>query len=160
MNRLLLLMLLVALFMSLHALQTDEELAMHTLFEAKHAVNRAAHAAVLQIDPMQWAKGNAVIDEEQAYLEARRYLRENLRLDDNLAPLPGSFLREPVEIVVWKVIQNDQPFPYVFENDAYSYRVTLNRPGVIMIAKLSYPRVFTLMSPVNWTVKGAAELVL
>ena len=45
--------------MSLYGLQTDEELAMHTLFHGKHALNNAVHAAAQQSDQAKAGKRNS-----------------------------------------------------------------------------------------------------
>jgi hypothetical protein len=160
MHKLLLLTLMAAVWMMLLALQIDGEMAIRTLFEAKRAVNRAAHAAAQQLDNDALASGVARIDEAAAASAALQYLQANLRLDPSLAPLPGSMLRDPVEIAVLRVVNADEIFPYTYRNEAYNYEVTLRRPGVILIARVRYPRGFNVMGPVEWYVKGSAELVL
>jgi hypothetical protein len=159
MHKLLLLTLMAGVWMMLLALQIDEETAIRTLFEAKRAVNRAAHAAAQQLDQDALAAGAMRIDEAAAASAALQYLRANMRLDPSLAPLPNSMLRDPVEITVLRVINADAVFPYTYRNETYNYEVTLKRPGVILIARVRYPRAFDMMGPVEWYVKGAAELV-
>jgi hypothetical protein len=159
-NKLLFYMLLVVFLASLLALQADEEMAMHSLFDVKHAVNRSTHAAAQQTDPMKLAQGVADLDGVQSRAAALFYLRENLRLDESLSPLPGSFLQAPVEIVALEVIGAEETFPYFYEQPMYDYSVTLTRPGVILIIRLQYPRMYSVMDPVVWLVKSASELVI
>ncbi|RAP73840.1 hypothetical protein [Paenibacillus montanisoli] len=158
MYKLMLVMPMMVVWMLLHALQTDEELAVAALFQGKHAVNRAAHAAAQQIDTAALAEGRLQIDERAAIEAAALYLQRNLQLDESGRPLPGTYLREKVEVVEFKVINGDRSFPYTYRNDSLDYEVTLRRPGVILIAKVVYPRVFTVIEPIEWTIKGAAEL--
>lgn len=160
MNKLLLFILLIAFCVSLFALQADEELAMHQYFDIKHGVNRAAHAGAQALDRDKLSEGMADLDTAQARQTALYFLRENLRLDENLFPLPGSFLQGQVSVLVLDVIGADQSFPYRYEQPAYQYSVTLNRPGVVLIIGLQYPRIYNVLKPVAWTVKGSAELVL
>lgn len=160
MNKLLFYMLLIVFLVSLLALQADEELSMNSFFDVKHALNRATHAAAQQTDALKLAQGIADLDEDQARITALSYLRDNLRLDDNLAPLPGSFLQAPVEIVALEVIGADESFPYLYEQPLYDYSVTLTRPGVIMLIRLQYPRMYSVMDPVVWVIKSASELVM
>ncbi|REK52261.1 MAG: hypothetical protein C6W55_16930 [Thermobacillus sp.] len=159
MHKLLLLSLMTAVWMMLLALQIDGEMAVRTLFEAKRAVNRAAHAGAQQLDQDALAAGILRIDEAAAASAALQYLRVNMRLDASLKPLPGAMLRDPVEIAVLRVVNADTVFPYTYRNETYNYEVTLKRPGVILIARVRYPRGFNVMGPVEWYVKGAAELV-
>ncbi|MBO7747854.1 hypothetical protein I8J29_27045 [Paenibacillus sp. MWE-103] len=158
MYKLVLVMLMAVVWMLLHALQTDEEMAVAALFQGKHAVNRAAHAAAQQIDPAALADGRLHIDEASARAEAGEYLRRNLQLDENGLPLPGTYWKERVEVVDFQVLNDDLTYPYTYRNEDYDYEVTLQRPGVVLIVRLAYPRVFSVMDPITWTIKGTAEL--
>ncbi|QHT62910.1 hypothetical protein GXP70_25100 [Paenibacillus lycopersici] len=158
MYKLLLVMLMGVIWMLLHALQTDEEMAVAALFQGKHAVNRAAHAAAQQVDAAALGDGRLHIDEAAARGQAGRYLQRNLQLDAEGNPLPEAYLRDKVEIVDFTVINDDRTFPYTYRNDAYDYEVTLRRPGVVLIAKIVYPRLFNVIDPIEWTIKGTAEL--
>jgi hypothetical protein len=160
MHKLLLLTLMAAVWTMLLALQVDEEMSIRTLFEAKRAVNRAAHAAAQQVDEDALADGVVHIDEAAAVSAALQYLRANLRLDSSLSPLPGSMLRDPVQIEELRVVNGNEVFPYTYRSEIHDYEVTLRRPGVILIVRIRYPRGFNVMDPIEWTVKGSAELVL
>lgn len=159
MYKLVLIMLMMVVWTYIHALQVDEEMAMGALFQGKHAVNRAAHAAAQQIDTRALADGRIHIDERAAYIAAGNYLQANLQLDSSGEPLPNAFLREKVEVLVFEVINDDKTFPYRYRNAAYNYEVTLERPGVVMIVNVVYPRAFSVIEPIVWQIKGAAELV-
>jgi hypothetical protein len=159
MYKLILFLLLSALFMQLHALQTDEELAMHALFQTKHAVNRAAHASAQQLDRGRLSSGIPSIDEAQAHQAAIAYLQDNLRLDESLLPRPGTFWRSRVQVLALDIINDVEHFPYRYERPEYDYSVTLNRPGVVLIIRMDYPRTFRVLGPISWTVKGTSELV-
>jgi hypothetical protein len=159
MHKLLLFMLLAAFFMMLHGLQTDEELAMHALFQGKHAINRAAHASAQQLDRAKLARGVRAIEPMLAREAALQYLRSNLRLDEGNSPLPNTFWKTRVEVLALDIINDESTFPYVYERPEYDYSVTLHRPGVVMIVRLDYPRIYRVLSPISWTIKGAAELV-
>ncbi len=155
----LILYLFIILFCTmLLSLQMDEELALQTLFQAKHAVNRAVHAAAQQTDKQKLSAGVISIDGQEAHDTAMLYLQSNLSLDGANRPLPGTFLRDPVEVLVFQVINDTYSFPYTYENVQYPYKVTLKRPGVILIIRLTYPRVFRMLGDIAWDIKGAAEL--
>ncbi|MGK9250791.1 hypothetical protein [Paenibacillus humicus] len=158
MSKLLLIMLMLTVWASAHALQIDEERSIRTLFESKHSVSRAVHAAAQQLNKEDLAEGRFTINEEAAYEKAMEYLRLNLLLDASGHPLPGSRLRQRVVLEDWAVINAGQPFPFTYRNSRYNYEVTLDRPGVVMIIAVSYPRFFSMMEPVVWHVKGTAEL--
>ncbi|MCD9026073.1 hypothetical protein [Cohnella silvisoli] len=151
--------LMIVIWWMLHALQMDEELAMGTVHEAKRAVDRAAHAAAQQLDRDKLELGVLSIKAEFAEQKALAYLQENLSLDAGLNPQPGSFLRDPAEVRLFKIVNEGVVYPYTYRNSLYDYEVTLDRPGVILIVHVKYPRLFGVLAPVEWDLKGSAELV-
>ncbi|UJF32541.1 hypothetical protein [Paenibacillus hexagrammi] len=159
MYKLLLFILLTVVCMTMYALQADEEISMHTLFQGKHALNNAVHAAAQQSDLNKLSKGIPSIDQSLAQQTALQYLQANLRLNEQNEPLPDTFLRSQVEIVLFKVINDQYFFPYTYINADYNYSVTFRKPGVIMFIKLQYPRVYSVLQPITWTIKASAEMV-
>lgn len=151
--------LLISYVALMNALQTDEQRAMQTFFEGKRAVNRAAHAAAQQIDAQNLTEGIVSIDPLRAEAAALSYLRSNLKLDAAGEPLADSYWRAGMDVVVFDIVNETATFPYTYTNAAYSYSVTLNRPAVVLMIRLHYPRLFRVVSPIEWTVKGVAELV-
>jgi hypothetical protein len=151
--------LMIVIWWMLHALQMDEELAMGMVHEGKRAVDRAAHAAAQQLDRDKLEMGMLSIKPELAEQSVLAYLRENLTLDAGLNPLPGSFLKDPPEIRVFKVVNDDVTYPFTYRNSLYQYEITLDRPSVILIIHIKYPRLFGVLTPVEWDLKGSAELV-
>jgi hypothetical protein len=158
MYKLLLIVLMMGVWLAVHLLQIEEEMAMQTLFQGKYAVNRAAHAAAQQLDMTALGNGMMQIEESAAAVEAARYLQRNLQLDAAGNPLPGSWLKHRVEVVAFEVINPERGFPYTYRNAAYDYEVTLHRPGVVIVATVIYPRAFTVLDEIQWYIKGAAEL--
>ncbi|MNI25800.1 hypothetical protein D3C73_794760 [compost metagenome] len=159
MYKLLILALMSTLFMAIYGLQTDQEIAMHTLFVGKHGLNTAVHAASQQSDQAKLALGVHSIDAAKAQAAALQYLQTNLRLDTNNEPLPGTFFRSRVEVLVLEVLNEQHSFPYTYINAAYNYAVTLKRPGVVMIIRLEFPRTYSVLQPVVWTIKATSEIV-
>jgi hypothetical protein len=159
MHKMLLLILMSLFYMTLYALQTDEEVAMHTFFRGKHGLNAAVHAAAQQSDAVKLAQGMHAIDEAKAQSSALQYLQSNLRLDANNDPLPATFFRDRVEVLLFKVVNDQEVFPYTYTHPLYGYTVTLQKPGVIMFIRLDYPRTYSVLQPISWTLKAAAEMV-
>jgi hypothetical protein len=146
-------------FSLMYALQTDEELAMYTLFQGKRGLNQAVHAAAQQNDMAKLARGVWAIDEASASATAMQYLQANLRLDGSGVPLPNTLLRSRVEVLDWAVINDDRMLPYTYTNSTYDYSVTLRRPGVVAIIRLEFPRTYNVLGPIVWTIKSSAEMV-
>ncbi|MEK0317087.1 hypothetical protein [Cohnella sp. 56] len=152
--------LMVVVWWLLHAMQLEEESALGILHEGKRAIDRAAHAAAQQLDKSKLETGILSIDPAAARAAAIAYLAGNLRLEANLAPQAGQWLDSAPEIVEFAVINELHSFPYTYRNAAYDYEVTLRRPGVVLIVHIACPRIFGVMEPIEWDLKGAAELTL
>lgn len=159
MYKILLVIILAAVFFGLYAIQLDQEAAVQTFFELKRAVNRAAHAAAQQIDMQQFSKGVISFDDVQAFQVAKTFLQQNLRLDEQLSAEDDASINGQVDIRVFELIDGSYSFPYEYSNDTYDYSVTLERPGVILIVYAEYRRMFQALEPIYWYVKGAAEIV-
>lgn len=151
--------LMIVVWWMLQALQLDEELALSSVHEAKRAVNRAAHAAAQQLDRDKLEMGVLSIHSGEAEAAALAYLSANLRLDGDLFPVSGSVFRERVIVEDFSVINEEESFPYTYRNSAFGYESTLSRPGVVLIVHVQFPRLFGVLSPVEWDLKGTAELV-
>lgn len=160
MYKLLLIVMMMGIWTLTGLAQVESELAMRTLFEGKRAVNRAVHAAAQQLDQEALADGVFRIDEGAASRAALAYLSMNLKVDSNGEPQEGAFLRHRVRVLVYELINDDQSFPYTYRNDNYDYEVTLHRPGIVMIINVVYPHAFQVLQPIEWNIKGAAELVI
>ncbi|MFD1954317.1 hypothetical protein ACFSL6_09035 [Paenibacillus thailandensis] len=159
MYKLMLIVLMAGLWMTAQALQIDEEMAMQLLDQSKRAVNRAAHAGAQQLDREALAEGRLRIDPAAASDYAMAYLRGNLQLDEAGAPLPNSPLKEPVRVLALDVINDDHSFPYVYRNETYDFEAVLDKPGVVFIVRVAYPRIFAALDPIEWDIKGVSELV-
>lgn len=143
----------------LHGMQVDQELSMQSLFQAKYALNRSTHAAAQQLDIQKLSQGFTSINNDEAYNTAQMYLQKNLNLDTSNAPLPNTFLRSKVDVLVFEVINENEQFPYTYTNVDYDYQVVLQKPGVIIIIRVIYPRTYNILGPIAWEIKGVSEVV-
>lgn len=150
---------MIVVWWMMHTLQLDEELALRTVHESKRALNHAAHAAAQQLDGDKLEMGILSIDQETAAFAALQYLQENLRLNDELMPLGDSLLKDRVAVHVFDVMDEDISYPYLYRNEHFGYETVFRRPGVVLIIELNYARVFGMIHPIKWVLKGAAELV-
>lgn len=94
-------------------------------------------------------------------IEIKVALAGNLLVDDEGVPLANSFLREPIEVLVFDIVNGDETsFPYVYRNDEHDFEAVLRKPGVVLIVKVVYPRAFRVLEPIEWEIRGAAELTV
>ncbi|MFD2115679.1 hypothetical protein ACFSTH_10700 [Paenibacillus yanchengensis] len=158
MYKLVLIIAMMSVWITAHSIQIEQEMALKTVYLAKQAINRAAHAAAQQLDSSALSEGELRIDEEQAKEVAMLYLQRNLHLNSQGEPLPASFLQNPVKLLVFDIVNAEQSFPYHYVNTAYQYEVWLERPAVIIIGNIIYPQMFRTISSIDWTLKGTAQM--
>jgi len=139
--------------------QLDHELSMKAYYKGKQAVNRGAHAGALQLDELLLSEGVFAIDSEMAYLMATEYLYANLRLDEHGYPTSKSFLKERVELLHFEVLDATLTYPYDYRLSEYGYSTTFDRPAVVIVIRMEYPRIFSSNNPVEWNIIGSSQLV-
>lgn len=157
--KLLIVPLMLIVWLSLYAGGIDQELAMKSYYKGKQAVNRGAHAAALQLDTAALAEGIFQLDPSKARATAEQMIYRNLALDETGSPTANSFIRAPVDIVHFEVLDASLTYPLHYKLDRYGFQTTFYRPAVIIVMKLSYPRIFSINNPVEWNIIGSAQLV-
>jgi hypothetical protein len=159
MYKLLLIPLMLLLWLTLYGSGMDQELAMKSYYKVKQAVNRGAHAAALQLDTVALANGVFQLDDEAARIRAEQYIYRNLLLDEFGMPTVDSFIRTPVEIVYFEILDASLEYPYRYELSQYRFSTVFNSPAVIIVLHFSYPRIFSNNNPVEWDIVGSAQLI-
>ena len=125
---------------------------------ARHAVNLALRSASAQIDlnllrdPLNPQVRILPAEAENAF---RQYLRENLRLDDNYNPLPGSPVDGQVRVEYFRVV-NDVPFAYQFAYEGGTYQETITAPSVTAV--VSFPVKVWWMRAVRPETRGTVTM--
>lgn len=107
----------------------------------KEASNLAVHDAILQPIPSLMAEGQLVIDPVEAREIFEETLQINLGLSEALAPIEGSPLRTPVQILEFIVFDDSNTiFPYLYENETYHVVKYLHGPAAFAVIKTDYPK--------------------
>ncbi|WP_010502161.1 hypothetical protein [Paenibacillus elgii] len=117
--------------------------------KTKPLLDRAAHAASLDIVPEEAALGRLVWDSTKGTDDFYRYLRLNLKLDSDLTPKEGSHLRE-APVVHHLEFVTSPAYPYVLQRTVTVYtgtakqttrsvQVTIYGPSVVAIVELNRP---------------------
>lgn len=158
MGKIILALLLSVFCMFLFASQLDQQLAMHSLFQTKNALNRAVHAGAQRVDMNKLAQGIRSIDESEATQTIMDYLQANLSLDESLTPKPGSFLQAQIEIVQFEIMNDTEIFPRVYQFPDHAELMEIERPAIALQILVEYPRTFNVMSPIQWEIRSIAEL--
>lgn len=117
----------------------------------KNALNYAAHDASLQVNKTELGQGRLVFDTTAAGRVFAQTLQDNLRLDSNMTPLPGTMLRERLTVIYTDFIDDNDgvTFPYFYENDAYGIHRWVNGPAVVFAVEVPRPRVFNVNPDYN-----------
>jgi len=120
--------------------------------QLKNALELAVHDASLALDETQLSQGYIVFDQAQAELNFRQSLSYNLKLNNDLTPVSGSFYKQPFKIDLLQYFDDKTPdpnnpsktisFPYVYSNAKYDVLEVLNGPCVVAVVETKSPRYF------------------
>lgn len=146
MNRVLLIILTLPIFIFLWGFQDERYLSQTVHERLKNSINRGAHDASLQIDPQQLKRGNIVFLQSESFRVFKSTLIENLGLELNLSPKPKTLLSSPVEILFEDYVDDSSgvSFPYSYENDEFKIKKMMKGPAVVYVIRTKMPRVNTL----------------
>lgn len=119
----------------------------HSLTKTKPLLDRVTHAASLNIDRREAALGRLVWDSARGTDDFYKYLRLNLKLGEDLTPLPGSHLKE-APIVHHLEHVTSPTYPYVLNRTitvhsstdrqtTRSVNVTIYGPSIVAIIEVN-----------------------
>lgn len=114
--------------------------------KTKPLIDHATHAASLDIDPVQAAKGILVYNSTAGTNSFYKYLRLNMRLDSTNTPVAGSYLSQGPVVHLIEYVSNTS-YPFVFHrsivaNGGTSMQVTRNvdvtiyGPSIVAIVEI------------------------
>lgn len=142
MGRSLLITALTLIFLLMESTNADRAANTSVINAMTYSLQYAAHDAALQIDPIEKSDGYIVFIRDQARNVFEETLQRNLRLKENLEPLPNTLLDDPVEIIFEDYVDDSSgiTFPYNYVNDQYGIYKTLLGPSVIYEIRVKSPK--------------------
>ncbi|NOU92629.1 hypothetical protein GC093_05215 [Paenibacillus sp. LMG 31456] len=143
MNRTLLLMFVVLLFLYTTGFEADRYITVTTHNRLKFALNRGGHDASLQINKELLAEGEIVFTKVSARRAFEMALQNNLQLGSDGTPLAGSLLSGAPVVVFEDYIDDSTPgvsFPFSYVHESEQILKVLKGPAVIYKVKVKLPR--------------------
>jgi len=138
-------LIVLLLFTSLD--QLSNHAALIHYYSYKYAVNRATHAAAMQLDKEALADGHIVIDEYEAQLAARQLLNLNLEKDS-------------YTITFFEVVHvESENVPYHYVNKQWNIELYLYKPAVILVISTELPHMIKSKPSFLWNIFGTSEVV-
>ncbi|SFL69044.1 hypothetical protein SAMN03159341_108235 [Paenibacillus sp. 1_12] len=143
MNRALLLLFVVLMFLYTTGFEADRFVTTTTHNRLKFTLNRGAHDAALQVNKDWLADGLVVFDRPLAHAAFEAGLRGNLQLRLDGTPSIGSLLSAAPVIVFEDYVDDLSPevvFPYSYVRESEHIVQVLKGPAVIYRVKVKLPR--------------------
>jgi len=143
MNRALLLLFVVLLFLYAMGFQADRYITSTTHNRLKFALNRGGHDASLQISKELLAEGKIVFDRLPAKRAFEAGLQHNLQLRQDGTPHTGTLLSGAPEVVFEDYVDDSTPgivFPFSYIQESQQIVKVLKGPAVIYKVKVKLPR--------------------
>ncbi|TDF94125.1 hypothetical protein [Paenibacillus piri] len=143
MNRVLLLIFVVLLFLYTTGFQADRYITVTTHNRLKFAINRGGHDASLQISKEPLADGQIVFDRTAARRAFEATLQVNLQLRPDGTPYAESLLSRAPVVVFEDYVDDATPgavFPLSYVQESQQIVKVLRGPAVIYKVKVKLPR--------------------
>lgn len=144
MDKVLLLLFAFVLFAQTTLFQNDHFIHRMTHERLKNAINRGAHDASLQIDPLRWAEGFIEFVPDRALQVFKETTAANIGLNPGtMAPLPHTMLTHPIEVLFEDYIDDKDPvtYPYIYRNATYGIEQTIYGPAVVYVVRVLTPQI-------------------
>ncbi|OXM83953.1 hypothetical protein [Paenibacillus rigui] len=143
MNRALLLLYVILLFLYTTGFEADRFVTSTTHNRLKFALNHGGHDASLQVDKGQLSEGRIVFVRTEARSAFEASLRYNLQLHEDGTPESGSLLRAAPVVVFEDYVDDSTPgvlFPYRYTQESRRIDKLLKGPAVVYQVKVKLPR--------------------
>lgn len=143
MNRVLLLMFVVLMFLHTTGYEADRYVTTTTHNRLKFSLNRGAHDAALQVDKERLAEGDIVFERGLARAAFEKGLEHNLQLDSSGNPRASTLLQSKPVIVFEDYVDDSTPgvaFPFSYVRESEHIYQVLKGPAVIYRVKVKLPR--------------------
>jgi hypothetical protein len=143
MNRALLLLFVVLMFLYTTGFEADRFVTSTTHNRLKFALNRGGHDAALQVNKDSLAEGLIVFERPLAHAAFEAGLRGNLQLRMDGTPYEGSLLSAAPVIVFEDYVDDSTPgivFPFSYIRESEHIFQVLKGPAVIYKVRVKMPR--------------------
>jgi hypothetical protein len=143
---------LIIFFVKVHLSVLNTGYQIQALQRATYALERASHAASIQVTPESVSDGYPVFDQARAHAVFWQTLASNMQLDqgtvvdaNTMDPLPGTMFKDPVTLEVEQFIDYTvtPSFPYYYVNPAFGIDVVLNGPSIVYVLDVPIPQIWT-----------------
>ncbi|GAA4881180.1 hypothetical protein GCM10023310_71680 [Paenibacillus vulneris] len=143
MNRVLLLIFVILMFLYTTSFEADRYVTETTHNRLKFAINRGAHDAALQVKKDRLAEGEIVFERSDSRAAFEAGMRYNLQLDTTGEPYTGTLLKDRPIVVFEDYVDDSTPgvrFPYSYVRESEHISKVLKGPAVIYKVKVKLPR--------------------
>lgn len=143
MRKVLMIVLLMIFYVQLQNFQDDHLIHRLTHERLKNSINRGAHDASLQVDPVAWGEGRIEFVTDRALLAFKNTMSANIGLDPvTLKPLPNTMLTSEMDILFEDYIdfKDNVKFPYLYKNSTYGIQRTIYGPAVVYVVRIKTPK--------------------
>lgn len=143
MNRALLLMFVVLMFLYTTGFEADRYMTDTAHNRLKEAMNRGAHDASLQVYSESLSEGVVIFEQPAAKQAFLRGLQGNLQLSESLDPKPGTLFASAPEIIFEDYVDDVTPgvsFPYTYVRTDRKIVRVMKGPAVVYQVRIRMPR--------------------
>lgn len=149
-------MAIVLLFTAFILFQQDHNKYIRELERLKFIADECSASASLFFDTVEFSEGRKVFNRTESIKALEYILKANLKLDDELKPLPNNYWRDTVKYDVYFFDEGNTTFPFLFTDPKTNYVKTLVEPTVIVTINTGKPRYRLSFVTLTDTIRSSA----
>ena len=134
-------------FMIFTVFQYDYNLHQQYLYNLKFAAQEAAAAGSQYWSKAEFAEGRFIFNQTEGKKAAEYIIRQQLKLDEFLQPLSGSYWQEKVTYTMEFFDDSNSNFPFLYENADHLFTITIAEPSVVITINAGKPRYRLIENP-------------
>lgn len=126
--------------MTFTVFQQDYNLHQQHLYNLKFTAQEASAAAAQYIVNDYYKEGMLVFNQSEGTKAAEYIIQKQLKVDENLLPLAGSYWRNQVNYQLEFFDDSNSTFPFLYTHYTNSFTLTIREPTVIVTIDAGKPR--------------------
>lgn len=135
--------------MSFTIFQQDYNLHQQHLYSLKFTAEEAAAAAAQYLELNQYKNGRLVFNQAEGTKAAEYIIKQQLKLDDNFAPLFGSYWHDQVQYKIEYFDDSNSTFPFLYTHEMTQISITIAEPTVVVTIDAGKPQYRMFANPPN-----------
>ncbi|MEK3911125.1 hypothetical protein [Paenibacillus sp. FSL H7-0331] len=137
-------------------IQNEYNRAERHFIQLKYIAEEAAAAATQYYQSIPYSNGTMVFDQTEGIKAAEYVIRQDLNLDNNYIPMPGSYWVDKVTYNIQFFDDSNTTYPILYNHSSGFFSKAIGDPTVVVTINVGKPR-YSIVAPTNNYFRTAAH---